>query len=61
MFEKEAGIRLAPRPGVLHGSLRLLAPSVVPAAHPTRPGPTMGLRMYVESRGDATVPTVITR
>eukprot|EP01051_Picozoa_sp_SAG22_P026071 SAG22_NODE_8042_length_688_cov_0.876061_1_plen_117_part_01 len=37
-FEKEPGIRLAPRPGVLHGSRRLLAPAVVPAAHAEQPG-----------------------
>jgi hypothetical protein len=57
-FEKDPGIRLAPRPGVVHGSRRLLAPAVVPAAHPSSGQP--GFRMYVESRGEADVPTVVT-
>ena len=52
-FAKEPGIRLAPRPEVEHGSLRLLAPTVIAAAGG-------GWRMYVESRGNAAVPTVIT-
>ena len=60
-FRKEEGIRLAPRPDVPHGSVRLLAPSVVPAHHPTRPAPAPGWRMFVESRGTADRPTVITR
>ena len=51
-FEKEPGIRFAPRPDVRHVSLRVLAPSVTP----TDDG---GWRMYVEARGPASVPTVI--
>jgi hypothetical protein len=57
-FEKDPGIRLAPRPDVVHGSRRLLAPAVVPATHPGSGPP--GFRMYVESRGEADVPTVVT-
>eukprot|EP01052_Picozoa_sp_SAG31_P022245 SAG31_NODE_1760_length_7322_cov_2.480011_4_plen_238_part_00 len=59
-FKKDDGIRLAPRPAVPWGSARLIAPAVVSAPHPTRPG-AVGWRMYVESRGSAEVPTVITR
>lgn len=51
-FRTEPGIRLAPDPGVPHRSLRLVAPTVVPCA----PG---RWRMYVESRGPASQPRVI--
>ncbi len=57
-FEKDPGIRLAPRPGVAYGSRRLLAPAVVRATHPRNR--RSGFRMYVESRGEADVPTVVT-
>ena len=52
-FRKEPGIRLAPQPDFPHMSLRLLAPSVTQCADGR-------WRMYVESRGSADRPTVIT-
>ena len=52
-FEIEPGIRLAPDPAVEHMSLRLLAPSIARL----RDG---RWRMYVEARGTADRPTVIT-
>ena len=51
-FRLEPGIRLAPRPDVPHMSLRVLAPSVTRLADGR-------WRMYFESRGPATRPTVI--
>ena len=51
-FETESGIRLAPDPAVEYMSLRLLAPSIV------RLGDGRW-RMYVEARGTADRPTVI--
>lgn len=52
VFEKEPGIRLAPQPDVEFRSLRLLAPSVHEYAEDQ-------WRMYVEARGTAGRPTVI--
>jgi hypothetical protein len=52
-FEKEPGIRLAPRPDVPHMSRRLVSPAVTRCADGR-------WRMYVESRGPASLPTVIT-
>lgn len=52
-FEKEEGIRLAPEPDVPYRSLRLLAPSVTEYA-------SGKWRMYIEARGPADRPTVIT-
>lgn len=51
-FVEEPGIRVAPRPGIPHMSLRVLVPSV------TRCGDGCW-RMYFESRGPADRPTVI--
>jgi hypothetical protein len=51
-FEKEPGIRLAPQPGILHMSLRVISPSVTQCADGR-------WRMYFESRGPASIPTVI--
>ncbi len=52
-FTIEPGIRLAPQPTIPHMSLRLLAPSVTRL-------PDGRWRMYVEARGSADRPTVIT-
>ena len=51
-FRKERGIRLAPQPTIPHMSRRVLAPSITQIADDT-------WRMYFESRGPATRPTVI--
>ncbi|MCY3776795.1 MAG: hypothetical protein OXH11_12520, partial [Candidatus Aminicenantes bacterium] len=51
-FRPEPGIRVAPRPGIPHMSLRVLAPSVTR----TDEG---HWRMYFEARGPAHEPTVI--
>jgi hypothetical protein len=51
-FEKEAGIRLAPQPQIPHMSLRIISPSVTVCSDGR-------WRMYFESRGRASVPTVI--
>jgi len=51
-FHVEPGIRLAPRPDVLHTSLRVLAPSVTRCVDGR-------WRLYFESRGPANQPTVI--
>ena len=51
-FRKEPGIRLAPQPELPHMSLRLLAPTVTQRADGR-------WRMYVEARGPADRPTVI--
>lgn len=51
-FEKESGIRLAPQPGTPHMSLRVISPSVTQCADGR-------WRMYFESRGPASIPTVI--
>lgn len=51
-FRPEPGIRVAPRPGTQHMSLRVLAPAV------TRYGDGCW-RMYFEARGPAQEPTVI--
>lgn len=51
-FRKEAGIRVAPQPGVEHMSLRVLAPSVNQCGDGQ-------WRMYFEARGSADRPTVI--
>ena len=52
VFRKEPGVRLAPRPGLAHNSLRVLAPTL------SRLGDGRW-RMYFESRGPADRPTVI--
>ncbi|MDP7278212.1 MAG: hypothetical protein QF363_22215 [Planctomycetaceae bacterium] len=52
-FTTEPGIRLAPQSTIPHMSLRLLAPSVTRL-------PDGRWRMYVEARGTADRPTVIT-
>lgn len=52
VFRTEPGIRLAPRPGLPHMSLRVLAASVTRSSGD-------GWRMYFESRGPADRPTVI--
>ena len=52
LFRTEPGIRLAPQPAVPHMSLRVIAPTI------TRCGAGQW-RMYFESRGAATQPTVI--
>ena len=51
-FRPEPGIRLAPQPGVPHMSLRTLSPTVAPCEEGC-------WRMYFESRGPASLPTVI--
>ncbi len=51
-FRAETGIRVAPRPGISHMSLRVLAPSVTRCADGR-------WRMYFEARGPAQEPTVI--
>lgn len=51
-FHPEPGIRVAPRPDVPHRSLRVIAPTIAPCAGNR-------WRMYFESRGPATCPTVI--
>jgi hypothetical protein len=51
-FSVEPGIRIAPQPDIPHMSLRVLVPSVTPL----RDG---RWRMYFESRGSASRPTVI--
>lgn len=51
-FEKEAGIRLAPQPQIPHMSLRVISPSITVCSDGR-------WRMYFESRGPASVPTVI--
>ncbi len=51
-FRAEPGIRVAPRPGISHMSLRVLAPSVTRCADGR-------WRMYFEARGPAHEPTVI--
>lgn len=51
-FEKEPGIRLAPRPEIAYMSLRVISPAVVACSGET-------WRMYFESRGPADTPTVI--
>ena len=51
-FEKEPGIRLAPQPGIPHMSLRVISPSVTQCVDGR-------WRMYFESRGPASIPTVI--
>lgn len=51
-FHTEPGIRLAPRPELPHMSLRVIAPTVVDCGDGR-------WRMYFESRGPATRPTVI--
>ena len=51
-FRAEPGIRVAPRPGISHMSLRVLAPSVTRCADGR-------WRMYYEARGPAHEPTVI--
>ncbi|MDA0833067.1 MAG: hypothetical protein O2955_14950 [Planctomycetota bacterium] len=51
-FETEPGIRIAPQPDIPHLSLRILAPFVAPTADGR-------WRMYFESRGPASMPTVI--
>ncbi|MDA1018102.1 MAG: hypothetical protein O3A00_27055 [Planctomycetota bacterium] len=51
-FEKEPGIRLAPQPGIPHMSLRVISPLVTLCADGR-------WRMYFESRGPASIPTVI--
>ena len=51
-FHPEAGIRLAPQPAIPHMSLRVLAPSITRASDGR-------WRMYFESRGLASRPTVI--
>lgn len=52
LFRPEPGIRLAPDPAVPHRSLRVLAPTVTRCADGR-------WRMYVETRGPAGQPTVI--
>ena len=52
VFRTEPGIRLAPQPAVPHMSRRVIAPTVTPCADDH-------WRMYFESRGPATEPTVI--
>ena len=51
-FQKEPGIRLAPQPTLPHMSLRVISPSVTLSADGR-------WRMYFESRGPASIPTVI--
>ena len=51
-FQKETGIRLAPKPQSSHMSLRVLAPTIVKYG-------TSQWRMYFEARGPANVPAVI--
>ncbi len=51
-FQKEPGIRLAPRPSIPHMSLRVISPSVTQCADGC-------WRMYFESRGPASIPTAI--
>ena len=51
-FHKEPGIRLMPQPTLPHMSLRVIAPSITQYAKGR-------WRMYFESRGPASVPTVI--
>ncbi len=51
-FQKEPGIRLAPQPKIPHMSLRVISPSVTQCADGR-------WRMYFESRGPASIPTVI--
>jgi hypothetical protein len=51
-FEPDDGIRVAPHPQIPHMSLRVLAPFVMPTADGR-------WRMYFESRGPATMPSVI--
>ncbi len=51
-FQKEPGIRLVPQPKIPHMSLRVLSPSVAMCADGR-------WRMYFESRGPASIPTVI--
>lgn len=51
-FQKEPGIRLAPQPTIPHMSLRVISPSVTMRADGH-------WRMYFESRGPASIPTVI--
>lgn len=51
-FQKEPGIRLAPQPKIPHMSLRVISPSVTMCADGR-------WRMYFESRGPASIPTVI--
>ena len=51
-FQVEPGVRVAPDPSIEHGSLRYLAPTVTQLADGR-------WRMYFESRGPATLPTVI--
>jgi len=51
-FQAESGIRLSPQPEVPQRSLRLLAPTVYRMED-------SAWRMYMESRGPATIPTVI--
>ena len=51
-FEKEPGIRLTPQPKIMHMSLRVISPSVTQCADGR-------WRMYFESRGPASIPTVI--
>ena len=51
-FEKEPAIRLAPQPGISHMSLRVISPSVTQCTDDR-------WRMFFESRGSASIPTVI--
>jgi hypothetical protein len=51
-FQKEPGIRVVPEPSIPHMSRRVLAPSITRLADGS-------WRMYFESRGPATRPTVI--
>ena len=51
-FQKEPGIRLAPQPRIPQMSLRVISPSVTQCADGR-------CRMYFESRGPASIPTVI--
>jgi len=52
VFRPEPGIRIGPRPEIPHMSLRVIAPAIARCADGRR-------RMYFESRGPASRPTVI--